>query len=84
MNSSGGKGKWTKKETQLMNKIAYVNNSSNNIQHHLKNSIEVELLMKLEDDGLGYWTISHLLNLLQEMNDNSETKSFYALENRKK
>lgn len=72
------------KETQMMNKIAYVHKASNNIEHHLRNSIEMELLMELEEQGLGHWTITQLLNFLQEMNANGETASFYALENRKK
>lgn len=72
------------KETELMNKITYINKSSNNIQHHLRNSIEVELLMDLEENGVGHWTISQLLNYLQEMNANGETESFYALEGRRK
>ena len=71
-------------ETQMMNKLEYVNKSANNIQHHLRNSIEVELLMQLEEQGLGHWNITELLNYLQEMNEKGETESFYALKNRKK
>lgn len=52
--------------------------------HHLRNSIEMELLMKFEDEGLGHWTITQLLNHLQDMYTNGETESFYVLANRKK
>ncbi|WP_019156957.1 hypothetical protein [Robertmurraya massiliosenegalensis] len=72
------------KTTKLRNQLEYINRSSNKMEHHLRNSIEVELLMHLEEEGLGHWTISQLLNHLQEMNANGETESFYALENRKK
>lgn len=71
-------------ETQLRNKLKYVQNSGDKMQHHLRNSIELELLMHLEDEGLGHWTISQLLNQLQEMHSKGETESFYILSNRKK
>lgn len=68
----------------IINKLAYVNRASDNITHHLRNSIEMELLMKLEEDGLGHWTITQLLNHLQDMYTKGETESFYVLNDRRK
>lgn len=72
------------KANQLTEKLQYVNRASDNIQYHLRNSIELELLMKLEEDGLGHWTLTQLLNTLQEMHSKGETESFYALNDRRK
>ena len=72
------------RDVQLKNQIEHIHRSSNSIEHHLRNSIEIELLMQLEHDGLGHWTITQLLNKLQDLNTNGETESFYVLANRRK
>lgn len=71
-------------KTQLIEQVQYVQNIGNKTEHHIRNSIEMELLMQLEDEGLGHWTISQLLNHLQDMYANGETESFYVLSERKK
>ena len=72
------------KQVQLANQIQYVQRASNSIEHHLRNSVEIELLMQLEKDGLGDWTITRLLNTLQDMRRKGETEYFSALDNRMK
>jgi hypothetical protein len=70
--------------SELSEKLQYVQGIGDRTNHHLRNSIEMELLMQLEDEGLGHWTLSQLLNHLQDMYTNGETESFYVLANRKK
>lgn len=72
------------KAIQFKKQIEYVHKTSNNIEYHLRNSLEIEFLMKIEEDGLGQWTITQLLNSLQDMYSNGETESYYALANRQK
>lgn len=70
--------------SDLISKFHRVDQIGNKIEYHLRNSIEMELLMQLEDEGLGHWTLSQLLNYLQDMYTHGETESFYTLANRKK
>lgn len=70
--------------SDLNSKLQHVGRIGNRTEHHLRNSIEMELLMQFEDEGLGHWTISQLLNHLQDMYTNGETESFYASATRRK
>lgn len=80
----GGGKELVIEESGIIGQLKYIQGIGNRTEHHLRNSLEMEALMKLEDDGLGHWTITQLLNQLQDMHTNGETELFYVLANRKK
>lgn len=67
---------------EISDQLNHIDKIGSKTEHHIRNSIEMELLMQLEDEGLGHWTISQLLNHLQDMYTNGETESFNILANR--
>ncbi|MFS0841284.1 hypothetical protein [Paenibacillus sp. 1P03SA] len=70
--------------SDLNSKLQYVDRVGNTTEHFLRNSLQMKELMQFEEIGLGHWTISQLLNHLQDLNTNGETELFYDLSNRKK
>lgn len=75
------KGEFMKK-VKLNSGLEYVQSIGNKADHHIRNSLELEMLMELEEKGLGQWTITQLLNNLQDMYTNGETESYYILAKR--
>lgn len=71
-------------QTDLKNKLRYVQKSSDSIEHHLRNSIPVKMLMQNEADGLGNITISQLLDVLQDLYMSGQVDSYDLLEKRRK
>lgn len=72
------------KQIDLTNKIQYVNQKANSLEHYVRNSIPLELLMQNEMDGLGHLTISDLLDTLQSLYNTGQTDSYEVLANRRK
>lgn len=72
------------RQTDLTNKLRYVQKSSDNIEYHLRNSIPVKMLMQNEADGLGDITISQLLDVLQDLYMSGQVDSYEVLKKRKK
>ncbi|MCM3227524.1 hypothetical protein [Terribacillus saccharophilus] len=72
------------KKIDLTNKLQYVNIKANSLEHYVRNSIPLELLMRNEIDGLGHLTISDLLDVLQNLFTTGQADSYEVLANRKK
>lgn len=73
-----------KKQTDLINKQIYVHKKGESIEHHLRNSIAIKMLMQNEADGLGHMTITQLLDALQNLYISGQTDSYDILATRKK
>lgn len=69
---------------EIMNPATHIKGASNLIEHQLKNSVSIEMLMNFEKQGRGSWTISYLLNMLQEVHENDDVDLFGVLKGRKK
>ncbi|MCK1999957.1 hypothetical protein MZM54_00990 [[Brevibacterium] frigoritolerans] len=73
-----------KKTTDLINKQIYVHKKGDSIDHHLRNSIPLKMLMQNEADGLGHITITQLLDVLQDLYISGQTDNYDDLETRRK
>lgn len=72
------------KQTDFVNKQIYIHKKGESIEHYLRNSIPIKLLMQNEADGLGHITITQLLNTLQDLYTTGQTDHYEVLETRRK
>jgi hypothetical protein len=73
-----------KENLDIDNKMRYVTKSQNRLENSLYNSVDVKVLMKLEDQGIGDMTITDLLNIMQDNFNEGKSQMYSDTISRKK
>jgi hypothetical protein len=67
----------------LLSKLQHVNKIGNNLEHSIRNSIPIEMLLDIENQGLGHTTITELLNVIQNERKKGHTINYDVLASRR-
>jgi hypothetical protein len=68
----------------MLNKLQYLRFSGDRIEHSLRNSIEIKVLIEQEAKGNGHLTITDFLNVIQDMYTSGKIHIFDDIIKRKK